>query len=116
MQVKHQKIRKSSTKIRNHGDNNEDPGGSGGGLLKEATEESWRINLKTGKGNQGGESFEHENMLVTLELFSLWMILNELSFFESGISCKAWWVRRKQGCRRKQENQLWKELPVGHCI
>lgn len=116
MQVKYQKIRKFLIKIRNYGDNNEDFGGSGGGFFKEVIEELWRINLKIGIGNQGGESFEYENMLVILELFFFWMILNELFFFEFGILCKVWWVRRKQGCRRKQENQLWKELLVGYCI
>lgn len=51
-------------------------------------EESWRINIKIGKGNQGGEAFKYENMLVILELFSLWGILNELSFSKSCNSYK----------------------------
>ena len=67
---------------------NEDDDGGGSGLLKKVREESWRINIKIGKGNQGVEAFKYENMLVILELFSLWGILNELSFSESGISYK----------------------------
>ena len=77
---------KFSIRIRNKDDNSEEEDANGGGLLKEVREESWKI--KIGKGNQGGEGFEHENRLITLELFSLWGILNECLSFEPGISHK----------------------------
>lgn len=58
---------KSSIKIRNSVDNNEDGDGSGNSLPKEFIEESWRI--KDWRRNEGSKGFEPENMLVTLELF-----------------------------------------------